>query len=257
MAGALSRGIDILILLGSAPNGLEPAEIATRLRVPPSTVYRILRVLRHKGLVTNGSDGEGYRLGAIVLQWAAAVQRGFSVVETAAPRIRAIAEHTGDTVQLTVLSGLSAVTVDIAEGTAPVRVAPERGRALPLYCGAAAKAILAFLPEHRWQDVIRTTGLTALTRRTLTDPVRLRADLRLTRSRGYAISEEEVYEGARAVAAPLFDGGGAVCASIGVAGPMHRLRGERLKRVADLVVHEAASLSRAPRADRAGAVRKA
>ena len=85
--------------------------------------------------------------------------------------------------------------------------------------------------------------LESFTPKTITDTARLRANLRLSRNRGYALSQEEVYEGARGVAAPIFDGSGAVCGSLAISGPLHRFRNERLKKAALLVKKEADRLS--------------
>jgi DNA-binding IclR family transcriptional regulator len=85
--------------------------------------------------------------------------------------------------------------------------------------------------------------LESFTPKTITESTRLRADLRLIRNRGYALSQEEVYEGARGVAAAIFDGTGAVCGSLAIPGPVHRFRNERLERAALLVKKEAERLS--------------
>lgn len=243
--GALERGLDILFLLGNEERPLDVGTIADRLRLPMSTAYRILRALRSRGLVQPARGEEGFRLGLVVLQWANAVQKELDVVQLAAPVLRRLAQQTGETVQLALLEDGRAVTVDVAESPAPVRVAPERGRALPLHCGAASKAILAYLPEARWQEVLGRTPLATFTPRTLRDPRRLRADLLATRARGYALSEEEVYEGAKGVAAPIFDEQGAVCGSLAISGLVQRLRDERLRQAATLLQKEAALLSKA------------
>ena len=243
--GALERGLDILFLLGSGERALDVGTIADRLRVPKSTVYRILRALRSRGLVILAHGNEGYRLGLVFLQWANAVQKGLDIVQLAGPVLRRLAQETGETVQLMLRDGTRAVTVDVAESPAPVRVAPERGRALPLHCGAASKAILAYLPDAEWREVLGQGPLAALTRKTLRDVRRLRADLLATRARGYALSEEEVYEGAKGVAAPIFDEHGTVSGSLAISGLVHRLRDDRLRQAVSLVQREAALLSKA------------
>jgi IclR family transcriptional regulator, acetate operon repressor len=243
--GALERAIEILSVLGASPAGLEPANVAVRLGVPLSTVYRILRVLRRRGLVEPTGDGNGYRLGAVFIQWGTTAERGFGLVERAAAGLSRLAEATGETAQLTLLSGSLAVTVDLVESPSPLRVAPSRGRAVPLHCGAAAKAILAFLPESQWHR-LASEPLARMTARTLAEPRRLVQDLRVTRRRGYAVSEEEVYEGATAVAAPIRDARGQAYASLAISGPLHRLHGVRLKRAVALVLAEAAALGQAP-----------
>lgn len=224
-------------------NTLDPATIASELHLPVSSVYRILGVLRRRNLVTRGDDESGYRLGLTWLQWAGSVDRTVSVLRLARPVITRLARETGETALLALLEENRAVTADVTVTSAPVRVATERGRALPLHAGASSKAILAHLPEERWKDIVTGTALVALTSKTLTDAKQLREDRRATRARGYAISEGEVYQGACGVAAPIFDEGGAVTGSLAVAGPFHRLRGKRLRDTALLVLDGANTLN--------------
>jgi DNA-binding IclR family transcriptional regulator len=241
--GALERALDILFLLDSERRPLDVAGIASRLHVPESSVYRILRVLRNRGLVERDPNGPGCRPGSVFLRWGSRVQARDDVVKLAGPVLRSLATQTGETAHLELLHGSQAITVDLAESPSPVRVAPERGHLFPLHCGAAAKAILAHLPESRWRELIDAGPLASFTRKTITDPARLRADLEATRARGYALSEEELYEGGRAVAAPIFDASGAVCGSLAISGPLHRFGDDRRKRAAVLTKREAKRLS--------------
>jgi DNA-binding IclR family transcriptional regulator len=243
--GAFERGIDILYLLAEARQPLDIDAIANRLGVPKSSVYRIMRALRRRGLVHMVSEERGYSLGLVLLQWAEAVRQGLDLVQVAAPVLRTLAQQVGETAILTIFDGTHAVTVDVVANAAALRVAPPLGRANPLHCGAASKAILAWLPEERWSELLGKEPFPAFTDKTIRDFVKLRADLRGTRSRGYAISAGEVYEGAKAVGAPVFDERGVVCASLAIAGPRHRLGDDRLRAAALLVQKEARGLSAA------------
>ncbi len=241
--GALQRAIDILFLLESERRSLDVAGMALRLGIPESSVYRILRVLRDRELVERDPVRRGFRLGSVFLRWGSGVQAWDDIVELAAPILRSLAQESGETAHLTLLNGNHAVTADLAESPAPVRVAPARGRSLPLHCGAAAKVILAHLPESRWRELIATAPLASFTHRTITNPGRLRADLQRIRGQGFAITAEEVYEGGRGVAAPVFGANGAARGSLAISGPVHRFRGERLERATHLVKTAAKRLS--------------
>lgn len=241
--GALDRGIEILFLLSSETQGLDVDRIASRVGVPASSVYRILRTLRKRDLVTTGSTDGTYRLGLAVLQFANSVEQRLDMARLAAPNIQKLAAETGETVLATMLDGARAVTADVAVPSEPVRVSAARGRVIPLHAGASSKVMLAYLPEGVWRDLIGTGPLVALTRKTITNPRRLWAECRTIRARGYALSDEEVFEGTRAVAAPMFDSRGRVCGSLSIVGPRHRLQGARLRRATALVKHEALQVS--------------
>ena len=62
-----------------------------------------------------------------------------------------------------------------------------------------------------------------MTRKTLTDAEAMRAELRVTRERGYAIDDEETFDGVRCVAAPVRDHRDQIIAAMGISGPSTRL----------------------------------
>jgi DNA-binding IclR family transcriptional regulator len=91
--------------------------------------------------------------------------------------------------------------------------------------------------------MIQNVGLVALTENTITDPVRLKNELKLIRSRGFAYSESEVDYGARAAAAPVFDSKGRMAAGITVAGPRDRINDEKVKQLIDMVTECSTKIS--------------
>ena len=143
--GALERGIDILFLVASAGRPLDAYDIAAQSRLPRSSVYRLLQLLRRRGLIEAASDGTGCRLGLILLKWASALRGGLDLAQLAAPVLRRLARNTGETATLTLPHGTRAVVAYVTDSAAPLRVTSAVGRSLPLHAGASSKAILAFL----------------------------------------------------------------------------------------------------------------
>jgi IclR family acetate operon transcriptional repressor len=71
----------------------------------------------------------------------------------------------------------------------------------------------------------------ALTPKTITTPAAFQAELRRIRTAGYAIDDEEQYEGLRCIAMPVFSYSGQVIASMCVLGPKHRMTHQKLATV--------------------------
>ena len=67
--------------------------------------------------------------------------------------------------------------------------------------------------------------------------------MRTARSRGYAVSKSTIIEGATAVAAPIFNSGGAVVGSVGVYGPTVRIGKADIVRIADRLIAAAREVS--------------
>src|SRR5690606_26798126 len=82
--------------------------------------------------------------------------------------------------------------------------------------GASGRAILAFLPtpDETLKQYAADLNL---------NPMRYAADLEEVRKLGYAVSMDELINGAVGVSAPFFKAPGKVAGSIGVFGPSVRL----------------------------------
>ena len=101
--------------------------------------------------------------------------------------------------------------------------------------------LLAYAPSDV-QDAVCSADLRVFTRATVTEPALLRDMLQRIREQGYAVSMEDVDEGAFSIAAPIRDHRGEVVGAISVAGPVTRLT-DALKRARVLVrVRSAAAI---------------
>jgi len=77
---------------------------------------------------------------------------------------------------------------------------------------------MAYLPDDEVHNIL-DKGLTKYTEHTVLSLADLSEDLRLTRERGFAISEQEFENDIHAVAAPILDSSGYPVAVIAVVGP--------------------------------------
>jgi DNA-binding IclR family transcriptional regulator len=86
---------------------------------------------------------------------------------------------------------------------------------------------MAYLPDDEVRNIL-DKGLTKYTEHTLLSLADLFEDLRVTRERGFAISEQEFENDIHAVAAPILDASGYPVAVIAIVGPSYRLPRERM-----------------------------
>ena len=89
--------------------------------------------------------------------------------------------------------------------------------------------LLASLSPDDLDEYLATAHLDQLTDKTVTDPTRLRTVLDEVRSQGYAIVDQEMEEGIRAVAAPLRDGNGATVAAVNLSAYLGRVSIEAVR----------------------------
>jgi len=136
----LDRGLRVLDLLAASPGGLTVTELAARLEVNRTVVYRLVSTLEQHALLRK--DGRGrMHVGLGVLHLASAVQPVLR--DLAVPVLRALAERVGCTAHLTVADGEEALALAVVEPSwTDFHVSYRVGSRHPLSQGAAGKAIL-------------------------------------------------------------------------------------------------------------------
>ncbi|WAH60756.1 SMP-30/gluconolactonase/LRE family protein [Pseudomonas silvicola] len=227
--GALEKAIDVLEAIGSAPNGLSQAELATRVGLPRTTLYRIIASLVERGMIRRDPLHKVYRLGFRYLELVRNAYLMPDLVAAASFELRALRDLTGETSYLAVLDGNQVMSLERCDGAHTTRSAAALGRSKPVYCTGQGKAILAAMEDAPREAIIKGLTLTPLTELTITDRRRLNTELQITRARGYAIDDEEIVMGVRCVAAAIRDNAGNVRGALSVAGPAYRLTLERLE----------------------------
>jgi DNA-binding IclR family transcriptional regulator len=235
---AVGRALDILAAFGPQDDGLTVGELGKRVDLSRPTLYRLLHTLEQSGHLVATGDPQRFRLGPAVARLAHVWTASHDLAAVAQPMMRAVWEATGETVALFVPQGLFRVCVAELPSPQPLSFKRGVGYRERLVLGASGRAILA----HMAHD---PDTLAAYAEGTQVDLKRYPGELTKIRDRGYAVSKDELIQGAVAVAAPFFDGADHVGGSLGIFGPTVRLPGEQADRYGRLLVEEAAKLSRA------------
>jgi IclR family pca regulon transcriptional regulator len=126
-------------------------------------------------------------------------------------------EETEETVNLSLLSGTEIIFIERVMSDYIVNSNINVGDRLPVYCASMGKVILAFMSEERAAAIISQLNFKAKTERTIISPDSLKMELTEVRDRGYALNNEELERGLRAVAAPIINYTGEAFAAINVA----------------------------------------
>jgi IclR family transcriptional regulator, acetate operon repressor len=213
------RALAILAAFDEDRPTLRVTELATSLGMHKSTVSRLLATLHGRGLVRR--DGEVFSPGPELARLGILAARRLDLTELAQEPLARLAEETGETVNLAVRQGETALNVHQVQSSHLIGLGDWSGRALPLHCTANGKALLAWSGDE-------PTDLPARTPLTITDRDRLREELDTIRERGWAAAVEELELGLVAVAAPFFDARGQVVAAVSLAAPAYRLGPEAL-----------------------------
>lgn len=183
-----------------APTG---SELARRLGADEATAARLRSTAQASGLAVPAA-GRRMAVGPLLLRWAAALGPEWDIAELAGDQVRALAHATGETAGLTVFDPQTATATLVTEapGARPVEYRLGIGSQIPLYAGAAGKAILAHCPP----EVVRSQSLEPLTASSPTSMEQLERDLQKIRDTGWAHAEGERIPDAFGLAVPFFAG---------------------------------------------------
>ncbi|MBO0845866.1 MAG: IclR family transcriptional regulator [Nocardioides sp.] len=228
---SVDRALTILEVLARA-GVAGVTEVAAELDVHKSTAFRLMSTLECHDLVEQTGDRGKYRLGVGILRLAGATTARLDVVQEARQICRRLAAATGETVNLAVLSGHSALYLDQVAGSSALQSHNWVGQHIPLHATSNGKVLLSELDGTRLKEVLGS--LPSYTDRTITKKAPLMQELAEVRERGYAIAVDELEQGLTAVAAPIRNAHSDIIASMSVSGASFRLRGD----VLDLAVKE-------------------
>jgi IclR family pca regulon transcriptional regulator len=243
---ALARGLEVLGLFTAERPALPLSEIVEALGLSKSTAFRILATLEQLGFLEHDPATRRYRPGLKVFQLGFAALAGLDIQQIARPHLERLALELDETASMAVLEGADIVYVERIRNRAIVGVMLGVGSHLPAHSASLGKVLLADLPVPELTERLSRANLARMTDHTIVDRAALLAELAEIRRRGYAISDQELAVGLRAVAAPVRDRSGRAVAAISISGPTATISSARLEQaIAPAVVAAAQRISQA------------
>ncbi|MFD6068232.1 MULTISPECIES: IclR family transcriptional regulator [Amycolatopsis] len=214
-ASVTSRAFALLGAFDVDHRELSLTELSQRAGLPLPTAHRLARELVGLGALERREDR--YAVGRRLWDLGLLVPVQFELRQIAAPFLQDLYGATGATVHLGERDGDQVLYLDRLSGNASVPVVSRIGGRLPLHATGIGKVLLAWAPEDVQRRVL--ASLTRVTPYTITQPGRLREQLRRVRREGYAQTVEEMSRGACSVAVPIRPSGGDVVAALGLVVP--------------------------------------
>ena len=239
-AQAVLRAIALLKAFTLEKPERDVSGLAEQTGLSRGTVHRLLTALESEGLLVRRDNGL-YRLGPTAAALGVRALRSSTLRETAHPELERLAEQTGETATLEVLSEGKMLILDEVLGSRLIGASPSLGTAWALHATSTGKAILAAVPTERVAELL-PGSLDRFTARTITDRARLDEALDEARALGYATAREELEEGYSAAGAVIRTPMLEPYAALSLGGPSARLHpdvlkdlGARIKSCADAV----------------------
>lgn len=197
------------------------SELADLVEMSHSSVYHYLMTLQERGYVVK--HDKQYFLGVRFFSLGGYTRHKRDVYREGREKINELATETGETARLVVEHQGHCITLyqaSEAETTTPNTFA---GFEEKPHSTGAGKAVLAALPRERAESLLDFHELTARTEHTIVDREELARELDAVRSQGYAIDDEECFEGWFCVADSIVTPDKSVVGAISVSAPVHRI----------------------------------
>jgi IclR family transcriptional regulator, pca regulon regulatory protein len=221
---SLERGLAILSAFGSDRATIGVSELSRDLGLSRSTTHRYIATLTALGYLQQDAETKRYRLGPRVLDLGFAAINSMDIRELSVPHLQALSDVTGFTVNMAILDGADVVYIERCRtsrsGQREIDLNLHVGSRLPAYCTAMGKALLAFVPQERLDQILDGIDLVARGPNTITKRTALLAELERVRALDIAVNNEELAYGLRSIASPIRSRGGEVVAALNLA--VHR-----------------------------------
>ena len=240
----LERGLRLLAEFSSRERTLSAAELARRLKVPRSTVFRLLATLEMMGFVERTDGGREFRLGMAVLRLGFDYLASLELTELGRPLLDRLRDEIHYPCNLVVRDGRSIVYVAKSVASRPFASTVNVGTRLPAHATVLGRVLLedlslaelrALYPEERLEVYSESTP------RTVEELYNM---VQRDRQRGYVLHEGFFEASISTIAAPVRDRSGKVVAALGATIPASRIDPEQLDNVVEQVRRAAAELSR-------------
>jgi IclR family pca regulon transcriptional regulator len=210
---SFARGLAVIAAFDAEHPELSLTDVAERTELTRAAARRFLLTLTDLGYARR--DGRMFSLTPRVLDLGYAYLSSQSLPDVAEPHLEDLVSDVKESSSVSVLDGDDIVYVArVATSHRIMAVRIHVGTRFPAILTSMGRVMLAALDDTELEEFVSRVDLPSLTSHTATDRRSLLAELRRIREQGYAVVDQELEEGLRAVAAPIKGPGDRVVAAI-------------------------------------------
>jgi IclR family pca regulon transcriptional regulator len=225
---SLERGLSVIRAFDHEHPELTLSEVAAVTGVTRAVARRFLLTLESLGYVR--SDGRFFSLTAKVLELGYAYLSSQSLPEVAEPHLEDLVSEVNESSSVSVLDGHDVVYVARVPVSRIMTVSISVGTRFPAYATSMGRVLLAGMAEDELTAYLTAVRLEPLTARTVSSVAALRGEVARARTQGWALVNQELEEGLRALAVPIRDRSGTVVAALNVSAHASRTSLEAMRR---------------------------
>ena len=242
---ALAQGLGLLSLFSRETPVLTAPEIAQRMALSRTTVFRLLHTLQLMGFVKRGEDERSFTLGPAILNRGFAYLASLDIVEIAQPILQKLRDETHMSAHLAVRDGREIVYVARLPARTTIASTVQIGTRFPVHATVMGRMMLCEFSQQALAELFPSDPLPAFSDQTPVMRADLRAMLAEDRARGFVVSQSFFERGVSSIAAPVRDSAGVIVAAINVTSvdsyvPLEEMQGG----LKDAVLRASAELTR-------------
>lgn len=196
-APALEKGFNVIELLAETPHGLTISEIAQRLGLSISEIFRVIMVMERRAWLRKG-PGDRFRVTPRVLDLAFRATPAEELSAVASPIMHDLAQHIGQSCHMVVRNEGQGLVILRQESPGPTGFSVRIGASLSLEKSCSGHVLLAFAS---------TRG---------PDTAEIAARLEDVRARGYEMMDSARTLGVTDISCPVFGFDGHIAAALTV-----------------------------------------
>ncbi|RDJ20106.1 IclR family transcriptional regulator [Bosea caraganae] len=215
----LRRGLLLLETVADARRPLSVSEIARRLSLTRSTVFRLTYTLRFMGFLEEVADSKSFTLGPRVLNIGYAYLASKDIIEVSRADLELLRDNTNVSAHLAIRDRKEVLYLSCVQTRSGFLSNLNVGTRLPAYATPMGWLLLSDLSSREIGLLFESSGFEPMTEQTPKSVAELMGKVSDAVVKGYVISRGVVEAGGSTIAAPIFDRNGKVAAAIDISGP--------------------------------------
>lgn len=214
----LEKGLHLIEAFNDANPRMTSSQAGERCSMTRTAARRYLLTLAHLGYVA--TDGKLFWLTPRMLRLGQAYIESARLPRVVQPFLQRVTAGTQEIAYLSVLDDEEIVYIARSGSNRNMNTGFVLGSRVQAQATSAGMVMLAMMETNRLEQWFANRKLKTYTSFTIADPIALKKELSIVRSRGWALNEQQLELTMRGIAVPLIDRNGELVAALNITMPM-------------------------------------
>jgi DNA-binding IclR family transcriptional regulator len=238
------RTLDILEFMVKSKKPLSLDEITRITGKNKTAVFRSLQTLIYKKYIAQDKDTNKYYVTLKLSTLGREIMQSMDLGEIVFPFMKDLVEEINLSVHCSTREGSEVVFIyNVDPPSSDFKISFDLGKRSPIYCTAAGKIFLAYMPFEEREKLLKSINFKKHTHNTITELSKLKKELDIIYKKGYAVDNEEHNQGIMCIGAPIIDYQGNVKIAISIIGLASNVKRKGLNNLGKIIKEKAWEIS--------------